>query len=170
MNNKVNVPDFGGKYANGRNVVSAFRDWARIINHYREYYEDEYLMTQVAGSLKNDAARVFDWVRHNHHQTGDLGLILQKMRNHYSATLTFREQRNEVENLRQASGEDAVDFLIRVSNAVQILGNDWKDLMTIEEMEALQYEVCLNGVSEDIHHVLDSEIARHGRFEFRPNV
>ena len=35
-------------------------------------------MTQVAGSLKNDAACVFDWVRHNHHQTGDLGLILQK--------------------------------------------------------------------------------------------
>ena len=76
VNNKVNVPDFGGKYANGQNVVSAFRDWARIINHYREYYEDEYLMTQVAGSLKNDAARVFDWVRHNHRQTGDLGLIL----------------------------------------------------------------------------------------------
>ena len=46
-------------------------------------------MTQVAGSLKNDAAHVFDWVRHNHHQTGDLGLILRKMRNHYSATLTF---------------------------------------------------------------------------------
>ena len=32
--------------------------------------------------------------------------------------------------MRQASGEDAVDFLIRVSNAVQILGNDWKELMT----------------------------------------
>ena len=163
MNNKVNVHDFGGKYANGQNVVSAFRDWARIINHYREYYEDEYLMTQVAGSLKNDAARVFDWVRHNHRQTGDLGLILRKMRNHYSTTLTFREQRNEVENMRQASGEDAVDFLIRVSNAVQILGNDWKELMTIDEMETLQYEVCLNGVSEDIRHVLDSEIAEQGK-------
>ena len=163
VNNKVNVPDFGGKYANPQNAASAFRDWARIINHYREYYEDEYLMTQVAGSLKNDAARVFDWVRHNHHQTGDLGLILQKMRNHYSATLTFQEQRNEVENMRQASGEDAVDFLIRVSNAVQILGNDWKELMTLEEMEVLQYEVCLNGVNEDIHHVLDSETAKHGK-------
>ena len=104
---------------------------------------------------------MFDWVRHNHHQTGDLGLILRKMRNHYSATLTFREQRNEVENMRHSSGEDAVDFLIRVSNAVQILGNDWKELMTLEEMEVLQYEVCLNGVNEDIHHVLDSETAKH---------
>ena len=85
------------------------------------------------------------------------------MRNHYSATLTFQEQRNEVENMRQASGEDAVDFLIRVSNAVQILGNDWKELMTLEEMEVLQYEVCLNGVNEDIRHVLDSETAKHGK-------
>ena len=76
VNNKVNVPDFGGKYANPQNAASAFRDWAQIINHYREYYEDEYLMTQVAGSLKNDAAHVFDWVRHNHRQMGDLGLIL----------------------------------------------------------------------------------------------
>ena len=76
VNNKVNVPDFGGKYANPQNAASAFQDWAQIINHYREYYEDEYLMTQVAGSLKNDAARVFDWVRHNHRQMGDLGLIL----------------------------------------------------------------------------------------------
>ena len=162
VNNKVNIPNFGGKYANPQNAASAFRDWARIINHYREYYEDEYLMTQVAGSLKNDAAWVFDWVRHNHRQTGDLGLILRKMRNHYSATLTFQEQRNKVENMRQASGEDAVDFLIRVSNAVQILGNDWKELMTLEEMEILQYEVCLNGVNEDIRHVLDSETAKHG--------
>ena len=76
VNNKVNVPDFGGKYANPQNAASTFRDWARIINHYREYYEDEYLMTQMAGSLKNDAAHVFNWVRHNHRQTGDLGLIL----------------------------------------------------------------------------------------------
>ena len=45
VNNKVNVPDFGGKYANPHNAAGAFRDWARIINHYREYYEDEYLMT-----------------------------------------------------------------------------------------------------------------------------
>ena len=163
MNNKISIPDFGGKYANPRDAASAFQDWAQIINHYREYYEDEYLMTQVAGSLKNDVARVFDWVRHNHHRTGDLGLILQKMQNHYSATLTFREQHNKVENMRQASGEDAIDFLIQVSNAFQILGNDWNELLTLEEMEALQYEVCLNSVNEDIQHVLDSKTARQGK-------
>ena len=75
----------------------------------------------------------------------------------------FESSRNEVENMRQASGEDAVDFLIQVSNVVQILGNDWKELMTLEEMEVLQYEVCLNGVNEDIRHVLDSETAKHGK-------
>ena len=72
---------------------------------------------------------------------------------------------NEVENMRQAFGEDAVDFLIQVSNAVQILGNDWKELLMLEEMEVLQYEVCLNGVNEDIHHVLDSETAKHGKLD-----
>ena len=67
--------------------------------------------------------------------------------------------------MRQASGEDTVNFLIRVSNVVQILGNDWKELLTPEEMEVLQYEVCLNGVNEDIHHVLDSETAKHGKLD-----
>ena len=67
--------------------------------------------------------------------------------------------------MRQASGEDAVNFLIRVSNAVQILGNDWKELMTLKEMETLQYEVCLNRVNEDIRHVLDSETAKHGKLD-----
>ena len=84
------------------------------------------------------------------------------MRNHYSATLTFREQRNEVENLRQAPHEDATDFLIRVSDAVQTLGSDWKNLVTPDELETLQYEVCLNGVTQDIRHVLDTEAAKYG--------
>ena len=35
--------------------------------------------------------------------------------------------------------------------------------MTLEEMEVLQYEVCLNGVNEDIRHVLDSETAKRGK-------
>ena len=112
MNNKITIPEFGGKKANRQEAAEAFQDWARIITPYREYYEDEYLMTKVIGSLKGDAARVFDWVCHNHHATGDLGLILQKMHNHYSATLTFREQQNDVENMRQAPSEDAIDFLI----------------------------------------------------------
>ena len=67
--------------------------------------------------------------------------------------------------MRQASGEDAVDFLIRVSNAVQILGNDWKELMTLEEMEVLQYEFCLNGVNKDIRHVLNSKTAKCGKLD-----
>ena len=162
VNNKVNIPEFGGKKSNPHDAPEAFRDWAQIVSHYQEYYEDEYLMTQVVSSLKSDASRVFDWVRCNHHRTGDLGFILQKMRNHYSATLTFREQCNEVENLRQAPHEDATDFLIQVSDAVQTLGSDWKNLVTPDELETLQYEVCLNGVTQDIRHVLDTEAAKYG--------
>ena len=62
VNNKVNIPEFGGKDADPHNVASMFRSWARIIAHYRDYYEDKYLMTQVIASLKGDAAGVFDWV------------------------------------------------------------------------------------------------------------
>ena len=43
------------------------------------------------------------------------------------------------------------------------LGKDWKDELTEDELQSLQYEVSLNGVKEEIRHVLDSEIARHGR-------
>ena len=32
-----------------------------------------------------------------------------------------------------------------------------------EELQSLQYEVSLNGVREEIRHILDSEIARHGQ-------
>ena len=42
------------------------------------------------------------------------------------------------------------------------LGKDWKDKLTDEELSSLQYEVSLNGVHEDIRHVLDSEIAKNG--------
>ena len=52
-------------------------------------------------------------------------------------------------------------FSFLVSNAVQILGKDWKGLLTPEELEILQYEVCLNGVQKDIQHVLDSEVAKY---------
>ena len=165
VNNKVNIPEFGGKDAHPHDVASAFCSWARIIAHYRDYYEDEYLMTQVIASLKGDAAGVFDWVRHNHHNTSDLGLIMEKIRNHYYSTLTFREQRNTVENMRQDSSEGAADFLVRVSNAVQTLNNYWKNHMTKEEMDTLQYEVSLNGVNEEFWHVLDSEVAKYGELE-----
>ena len=122
-------------------------------------------MTQVITSLKGDAAGVFDWVRHNHHDTSDLGLIMEKIRNHYCSTLTFREQWNTVENMRQASNEGAANFLVRVSNAVQTLNKDWKNHMTRDEMDTLQYEVSLNGVNEEFRHVLDSEAAKYRELE-----
>ena len=40
------------------------------------------------------------------------------------------------------------------------LGKDWKDELTEKELQSLQYEVSLNGVKEEIRHVLDSKIAK----------
>ena len=40
------------------------------------------------------------------------------------------------------------------------LVKDWKDELTECELQALQYEVSLNGVKEEIRHVLDSEMAK----------
>ena len=68
-----------------------------------------------------------------------------------------------VENLRQGAREDATDFMIRVGTSISNLGKDWKDQLTEAELQSLQYEVSLNGVREEIQHVLDSEIARHGQ-------
>ena len=67
-----------------------------------------------------------------------------------------------VENLRQGVREDATDFMIRVGTSISNLGKDWKDQLTEEELQSLQYEVSLNGVREEIRHVLNSKIARHG--------
>ena len=41
------------------------------------------------------------------------------------------------------------------------LGKDWKDELMENELQSLQYEVSLNGVKEEIRHVLDSEIAKN---------
>ena len=68
-----------------------------------------------------------------------------------------------VENLCQGVREDATDFMIWVGTSVSNLGKDWKDQLTDKELQSLQYEVSLNGVKEEIRHVLDSEIARHGQ-------
>ena len=68
-----------------------------------------------------------------------------------------------VENLCQGVCEDATDFMIQVGTSVSNLGKDWKDQLTDDELQSLQYEVFLNGVKEEIRHVLDSEIARHGQ-------
>ena len=40
------------------------------------------------------------------------------------------------------------------------LAKDWKDELTEGELQALQYEVSLNGVKEEIRHVLGSEMAK----------
>ena len=68
-----------------------------------------------------------------------------------------------VKNLHQGAREDATDFMIRVGTSVSNLGKDWKDQLTEAELQSLQYEVSLNGVREEIQHVLDSKIARHGQ-------
>ena len=84
------------------------------------------------------------------------------LREHYCGLLTFREQRNTIENLCQRPQEAAIDFLIRVSTSVSNLSKDWKDELTEKELQSLQYEVSLNGVQEEIRHVLDSEVAKNG--------
>ena len=121
-------------------------------------------MPLVVSSLKGDASDVFDWSRSvTPGEAQDLFTLLQMLREHYCGSYTFREQRNMVENLRQRDREDATDFMIWVGTSISNLGKDWKDQLTDEELQSLQYEVSLNGVKEEIRHVLDSEIARHGR-------
>ena len=68
-----------------------------------------------------------------------------------------------VENLHQGAREDATDFMIRVGSSISNLAKDWKGQLTEAELQSLQYEVSLNGVREEIRHILDSEIARHGQ-------
>ena len=50
----------------------------------------------------------------------------------------------------------------KVGTSVSNLGKDWKDELTDEELQFLQYEISMNGVHEEIRHVLDSEIAKNG--------
>ena len=120
-------------------------------------------MPLVVSSLMGDASDVFDWILSlNPGNTQDLTTLLQILREHYCGSLTFREQRNTIENLCQKPQEAAIDFLIRVGTSMSNLGKDWKDKLTDEELQSLQYEVSLNGVHEEIRHVLDSEIAKNG--------
>ena len=143
-------------------MTEAFRQWARSITYYRDYYEDSYLMPLVVSSLMGDASNVFDWVLSLNPKNGQsLDTLLQMLREHYCGSLTFREQRNSIENLCQRPQEAAIDFLIRVGNSVINLGKDWKDELTEEELQSLQNEVSLNGVKEEIRHVLDSEMAKN---------
>ena len=117
-------------------------------------------MPLVVSSLTGDASDVFDWILSlNPGNTQDLTTLLQMLREHYCGSLTFREQKNTIKNLHQRPQEAAIDFLIRVGTSVSNLGKDWKDKLTEKE---LQYEVSLNGVQEEIRHVLDSKVAENG--------
>ena len=163
FSSKIQIPEFGGKKGHTHDVAGTFWQWACCITYYREHYEDSYLMPLVVSSLMGDASDVFDWILSlNPRETQDLTTLLQMLREHYCGSLTFREQRNTIENLRQKPQEAAIDFLIRVGTSVSNLGKDWKDELTDQELQSLQYEVSLNGVHEEIRHVLDSEIAKNG--------
>ena len=121
-------------------------------------------MPLVVSSLTGDAPDVFDWM-HSVTPGGvqDLSALLQMLREHYCGSFMFWEQRNMVENLHQGAQEDATDFMIRVGSSVGNLAKDWKGQLMEAELQSLQYEVSLNGVREEIRHVLDSEIAMHGQ-------
>ena len=120
-------------------------------------------MSLVVSSLTGDASDVFDWILSlNPGNTQDLTTLLQMLREHNCGSLIFREQRNTIKNLCQRPQEAAIDFLIRVGTSVSNLGKDWKDKLMDKELQSLQYEVSLNGVQEEIRHVLDSEIAKNG--------
>ena len=160
----IPIPEFGGKKGHPHDVADAFRQWAHYITYYREYYEDSYLMPLVVLSLTGDASDVFNWTCSvSPGGTQDLSALLQMLREHYCGSFMFREQRNMVENLCQEAREDATDFMIRVSSSIGNLAKDWKGQLTEAELQSLQYEVSLNGVREEIWHILDSEIARHGQ-------
>ena len=157
FSSKIQIPEFGGKKGHPLDVADAFRQWAYCITYYCDYYEDSYLMPLVVSSLMGNASDVFDWILSlNPGNTQDLTTLLQMLREHYCGSLTFREQRNTIENLHQRPQEAAIDFLIRVSTSVSNLGKDWKDELTEKELQSLQYEVSLNGVQEEIRHILDS--------------
>ena len=163
FSSKIQIPEFGGKKGHTHDVAGAFCQWARCITYYRDYYEDSYLMPLVVSSLMGDTSNVFDWILSlNPGNTQDLTTLLQMLREHYCGSLTFREQRNTIENLCQNPQEAAIDFLIRVDTSVSNLGKDWKDELTDKELQSLQYEVSLNRVHEEIRHILDSEIAKNG--------
>ena len=163
FSSKIQIPEFGGKKSHAHDVAGAFRQWAHCIMYYCDYYEDSYLMPLIVSSLTGDASNVFDWIRSlNPGDTQDLTTLLQMLREHYCGSLTFREQRNTIENHHQEPREAAIDFLIRVGTSVSNLGKDWKDELTDKELQSLQYEVSMNGVHEEIRHILDSEIAKNG--------
>ena len=92
FSSKIQIPEFGGKKGHTHNVAGTFRQWARCITYYRDYYEDSYLMPLVVSSLMGDASDVFDWILSlNPGNTQDLTTLLQMLREHNCGSLTFRE-------------------------------------------------------------------------------
>ena len=121
-------------------------------------------MPLVVSSLKGDTSDMFDWMCSvSPGGVQDLSELLLMLREDYCGSFTFWEQRNMVENLCQGACEDATDFMIRVGSFIGNLAKDWKGQLMEAELQSLQYEFSLNGVREEIWHVLDSEIARHGQ-------
>ena len=121
-------------------------------------------MPLVVSSLTGDTSDVFNWTCSvSPEGTQDLSTLLQMLKEHYCGSLTFQKQRNMVKNLCQGAHEDATDFMIRVGSFDGNLAKDWKGQITEAELQSFQYEVSLNGVREEIWHILDSEIARHGQ-------
>ena len=164
FSSKIQIPEFGGKKGHSHDVADAFRQWAHCITYYHDYYEDSYLMPLVVSSLTGDTSDMFDWTCSiTPGGTQDLSTLLQMLREHYCGSFTFREQRNMVKNLSQGAHKDATDFMIRVGTSISNLAKDWKDQLMEAALQSLQYEVSLNGVREEIQHVLDTEIARHGQ-------
>ena len=164
FSSKIQIPEFGGKKGHPHDVVNAFRQWAHCITYYHDYYEDSYLMPLVVSSLTGDTSDVFDWTCSvSPGDAQDLSKLLQMLREHYCGSFMFWEQRNMVKNLCQGAREDATDFMIRVGSSISNLAKDWKGQITEAELRSLQYKVSLNGVREEIQHILDSKIARHGQ-------
>ena len=62
FSSKIQIPKFGGKKGHAHDVAGTFRQWARCITYYHDYYEDSYLMPLVVSSLTGDASDVFDWI------------------------------------------------------------------------------------------------------------
>ena len=121
-------------------------------------------MPLVVLSLTGDTSDVFDWMCSViPGGAQDLSMLLQMLREHYCGSFMFWEQRNMVKNLHQGACEDATDFMIRVGSSVGNLAKDWKGQLTKAELQSLQYKVSSNEVREEIQHILDSEIARHGQ-------
>ena len=121
-------------------------------------------MPLVVLSLTRDASDMFDWTCSvSPGGAQDLSELLQMLKEHYCGSFMFWEQRNMVKNLCQGAWEDATDVVIRVGSSIGNLAKDWKGQIMEAELRSLQYEVSLNGVREEIRHVLDSEITRHGQ-------